>query len=114
MESAVNDPTILDFDLNSMIEWGFCLFFFEERMSVYKKKMGGGEGTWCIDQLENISSLSYAAFAKKNVDKFPYTSSPISSDKPLSIEKLLSAHWQNKFLQILIFTWKLKFIMDNK
>lgn len=48
------------------------------------------------DQLENISSLSYAALPKNNVNTFPYISPPVMSDKSLSIEKLSTAHWQNK------------------
>lgn len=67
-------------------------------MSIYKK--GGREH----DVLAIWKTLIHwvMQLRKKNVDKFPYISPPISSGKPLSIEKVLSAHWQNNFLQILI------------
>lgn len=49
METAINYPRILDFNLDTMIEGGFCLlFFWEENECIWHKK----RKTQCIYQLK--------------------------------------------------------------
>ena len=51
----MNYLTVLGFDLDFMVQWGFCLFFFEERMGVSGTTTTKRTNVM-YDQLENISS----------------------------------------------------------